>query len=117
MATKYSAAGTTIAFGSDITEAASIEWKDGGNALDVTTTADTTKKYIAGVPDPECTVEVLGLLGSSVAGSVAALTVTPTVGAALTIGQALCSDRSVSIGNDGKLSVNYTFKPSANAPP
>jgi len=116
MAAKYSAAGTAIVFNTTyLVEATSIEFKDGGNALDVTTTVDTTKAYIAGVPDPECTVECEGQCNTAaVVGSSGTLAITKASNPTISLGfSALLTDRSISIGNDGKLTTSYTFKPLA----
>lgn len=113
----YAVAGTTIAFGTALTTAASIDFKTDGQAVEVTDTADTSTKWIVTQTDDECTVECEGETFNNAVdvGDIATLTITWNDTSSNTITNALCTAKNPGGGRGEALKCSYTFKESADA--
>ena len=105
--------GSTVTFDSvAVGDLLSIDYSDSVEAIDTTDSADTSHKYLTGIPDPECSVEVVGVPSLSVAAT-GTLSVAWFDGTTDTMTASVLTEISSSGSVDDKISTTLTFKPSA----
>ena len=107
-----SANGSTLTFDSGaVGDLRSISFSDNANEIDVTVLADTSHSYEAGIPDLECTCEVLGV-STLARGATGALAIAWNDGTSDAIADSLITAVESSGDLDGELTTSITFKPS-----
>ena len=102
----------TFTWGSAQAKVTSLSFSQNGNEIDVTAFADSAHEYLLGIPDTECTVELIG---------VTSLTIGATETCTIMWGNAASTESEIAVGIitaieksdslDGPVTSSLTFKP------
>lgn len=110
----YSANGSTFTFASTAeTTVTSIDFANNTAAIDISTLSAGEKKYEAGKPDPEVTIEGVGEPSFAIADS-GALAISWNSGGSSAIVKAVCTGISINGGIDSPVTFSATFKPTTS---
>jgi len=108
----YDFNGSTLTFDSaSVGRLRSLDFSSSGAKVDVTDSADSEKKYEAGIPDLSLTAEVVGGTSLSIGDSGALVVAWTDTGSLGSITSAVVTDISVSGSMDGEILSTVTFVP------
>tara|TARA_R100001086_G_scaffold238110_2_gene162636 strand:+ start:4913 stop:5251 length:339 start_codon:yes stop_codon:yes gene_type:complete len=105
--------GTTVNWGGLVGDLVSVDFSDSAEGVDITSSTDPNHIYVAGINDPECTIEVVGGFSTAAVGTSNTLTVTWNDTTTTDTFTAVLLEISSSGSVDDKISTTLTFKPSA----
>lgn len=108
-----SANGSTLTFGSSVSDVTNLSITKNGNPIDLTDLLDTKHVYINGIVDFEVSATVTGATAIDPSDAAAALTLTWNDGQTdVSAVNYICTNVTTSGGVDSAITSNVTFKPS-----
>lgn len=106
--------GSTLTFGSSVGDVVSLSITKNGNPIDMTDLADTTMKYLNGIPDFEVQATVTGATSIDPGDAAAALTLVWNDGQTdVSAVNYICTNVTTSGSVNTRIESTITFKPSA----
>jgi len=110
MAANDGANGSTLTWAGTTQAVTSISFTEAGNEVDVTHMGSSTHVYVIGIPDSECTCELVGASTAAV-GDAGALAIAWNDTGTDAIAAAIVTNVEVSGALDGAITSSLTFKP------